>query len=128
MDDGNGSLPWHLYVRVHICLPRGSVSLPFRLYVEFPRFTTNGMKPNASNTMSAKSLKRLMTRQRYKKNRFIQADFPENICSIDIFCYKEQIKVAFTIGTSNQKQVLLGYQLLIVVSLNHYNLLDYADT
>lgn len=31
-------------------------------------------------------------------------------------------------GTSNQKQVLLGYQLLIVVSLNHYNLLDYADT
>lgn len=67
MDDGNGSLPWHLYVRVHICLPRGSVSLPFRLYVEFPRFTTNGMKPNASNTMSAKSLKRLMTRQRYKK-------------------------------------------------------------
>ena len=68
MDDGNGSLPWYLYVRVHICLPRGSVSLPFRLYVEFPRFTTNGMKPNASNTMSAKSLKRLMTCQRYKKN------------------------------------------------------------
>ena len=63
-----------------------------------------------------------------QKNRFIQADFPENICSIDIFCYKEQIKVAFTMGTSNQKQVLLGYQLLIVVSLNHYNLLDYADT
>lgn len=84
MDDGNGSLPWHLYVRVHICLPRGSVSLSFRLYVEFPRFTTNGMKPNASNTMSAKSLIRLMTRQRYKKSRLIQADFPENICSIDV--------------------------------------------
>lgn len=66
--------------------------------------------------------------RKIQKNRFIQADFPENICSIDIFCYKEQIKVAFTIGTSNQKQVLLGYQLLIVVSLNHYNLLDYADT
>ena len=31
-------------------------------------------------------------------------------------------------GTSNQKQVLLGYQLLIVVSLNHYNLLGYTDT
>ena len=91
MDDGNGSLPWYLYVRVHICLPRGSVSLPFRLYVEFPRFTTNGMKPNASNTMSAKSLKRLMTCQRYKKC-VIHADFSENICSIDIFYYKEQIK------------------------------------
>ena len=31
-------------------------------------------------------------------------------------------------GTSNQKQVLLGYQLLIVVSLNHYNLLGYSNT
>ena len=69
-----------------------------------------------------------MNTPKIQKNRFIQADFPENICSIDIFCYKEQIKVAFTIGTSNQKQVLLGYQLLIVVSLNHYNLLDYDDT
>ena len=59
-----------------------------------------------------------------QKNRFIQADFPENICSIDIFCYKEQIKVAFTIGTSNQKQTLYGYQLLIAISLSHYNLLD----
>ena len=95
MDDGNGSLPWYLYVRVHICLPRGSVSLPFRLYVEFPRFTTNGMKPNASNTMSAKSLKRLMTCQRYKKIALYRQIFPENICCIDIFYYKERIKAAF---------------------------------
>ena len=35
-----------------------------------------------------------MTRK-YTKKCFVQADFPENVCSIDIFCYKEQIKAAF---------------------------------
>lgn len=30
-----------------------------------------------------------------QKNRFIQADFSENICSIGIFYYKEQVKAAF---------------------------------
>ena len=70
-----------------------------------------------------------MTRQRYKKNCFIQADFAGNICSIDIFYYKgTNHSCLHSIETSDQKQTLYGYQLLIVVSLNHYNLLDYADT
>ena len=30
-----------------------------------------------------------------QKNRFIQADFAGNICSIDIFYYKEQIIAAY---------------------------------
>lgn len=90
MDDGNGSLPWHLYVRVHICLPRGSVSLPFRLYVEFPRFTTNGMKPNASNIMSAKSLKRPMTRQRYKKIALYRQIFPKIFAVVTFSVIKDK--------------------------------------
>ena len=111
-------MQWYIYVYQEGAFLRHS-----NIQLNFRGSTTNGMKPNASNTMSAKSLKRLKTPQRYKKNRFIEADFPENICSIDIFCYKEQIKVAFTIGISNQKQILHGYQLLIAASLNHYNLL-----
>ena len=33
--------------------------------------------------------------QIYEKKCFVQADFPENICCIDIFYYKERIKAAF---------------------------------
>ena len=56
-------MQWYIYVYQEGAFLRHS-----NIQLNFRGSTTNGMKPNASNTMSAKSLKRLMTCQRYKKN------------------------------------------------------------
>ncbi len=45
--------------------------------------------------MSAKSLKGLIDATKIPKNCLGQSDSLENICSIDIFYYKEQIKAVF---------------------------------
>lgn len=55
-------MQWYIYVYQEGAFLRHS-----NIQLNFRGSTTNGMKPNASNTMSAKSLKRLMTCQRYKK-------------------------------------------------------------
>ena len=55
-------MQWYIYVYQEGAFLRHS-----NIQLNFRGSTTNGMKPNASNTMSARSLIRLMTRQRYKK-------------------------------------------------------------
>ena len=65
-------MQWYIYVYQEGAFLRHS-----NIQLNFRGSTTNGMKPNASNTMSAKSLKRLMTCQRYKKNALYMQIFPK---------------------------------------------------